>query len=537
MKILGFQTGHDVAYAVLENGIPIIHEELERFTREKEPLGDGLKMAFRNLSPNILEDISHFTLGNWGHYQPQGIEQWGEICYDPATVSKMQEIAKNNGGKFHEFGHHLSHAANAFFSSNFRESLILTIDGGGKEDNGDLYNATTWVGLENKIHPINKYLDTFPNIGVAWSDCTKYIFGLSSGYPLGNQAGTVMAMACMGDPDKYLSQFRSLFRLDVDSRIGGVDIVKLRELAESDEKERFDIAASLQKATEQLIKCILDQHMHTKVKNLCLSGGVILNSVMVGKLYEWYPQLEEIYVCPVPSDSGLAIGSAQYLWHHILENPRIKWEDNATPYLGRKYSNEEVKSALQKNTNIKYRESSDQEVVDILSKNNNIVSVFSGGSESGRRALGNISILADPRSPDMKDIINKKVKHRQWFRPFAPSILREKVSEWFERDVDSPYMSTVLKFKEEVRDSVPAVVHFDGTGRVQTVTQKDNEWYYNLIARFNEKTGVPILLNTSFNDREPIVETPEHAINCFLGTDIDYLYFADLNILVEKNNE
>ena len=165
----------------------------------------------------------------------------------------------------------------------------------------------------------------------------------------------------------------------------------------------------------------------------------------------------------------------------------------------------------------------------------NIISVFGGGSESGRRDLGNRSILADHRNKNMKDIINEKVKHRQWFRPFAPSILREEVSNWFEKDVNSPYMSFVLKFKESVRDKAKAVVHFDGSGRLQTVTKNDNNWYYNFINHFKEKTGVPILLNTSFNDREPIVETPEDAIKCFNGTDIDYLYFYDYNILVSKN--
>ena len=177
----------------------------------------------------------------------------------------------------------------------------------------------------------------------------------------------------------------------------------------------------------------------------------------------------------------------------------------------------------------------DDYVADLLTKDNNVISVFGGGSESGRRALGNRSILADPRSPDMKDIINEKVKHRQWFRPFAPSIIREEVKNWFEMDIDSPYMTTVLNFKEEVKDKVPAVVHHDGSGRLQTVTKNDNEWYYGLIKKFQEKTGVPILLNTSFNDREPIVETPFHAINCFLRTNIDYLYFYDANILVKKN--
>ena len=162
---------------------------------------------------------------------------------------------------------------------------------------------------------------------------------------------------------------------------------------------------------------------------------------------------------------------------------------------------------------------------------------FGEGSESGRRALGNRSIICDPRSQKMKDMINEKVKHRQWFRPFAPSILREHVKDWFTKDVDSPYMTTVLDWKEEVKDKVPAVVHLNGTARLQTVTENDNKWYYNFIKKFYDRTGVPVLLNTSFNDREPIVETPEHAINCFMGTNIDYLYFRDFGILVCKKED
>ena len=195
-----------------------------------------------------------------------------------------------------------------------------------------------------------------------------------------------------------------------------------------------------------------------------------------------------------------------------------------------------MKDLNKHNCSLRYSEATDDDVIELLSKDNNVISVFGGGSESGRRALGNRSILADPRSPKMKDIINEKVKHRQWFRPFAPSIIREEVKNWFDRDIDSPYMSFVLNWKEDMKDKVPAVVHLDGTARLQTITENDNKWYYNFISKFKEKTDVPILLNTSFNDREPIVETPEHAINCFLGTDIDYLYFYDYGFLVKKRS-
>ena len=163
-----------------------------------------------------------------------------------------------------------------------------------------------------------------------------------------------------------------------------------------------------------------------------------------------------------------------------------------------------------------------------------IISLFSGKSESGRRALGNRSIIADPRNSDMKDIINKKVKHRQWYRPFAPSIMKEYTSDWFEKEVESPYMSKVIKFKPNMGPKVPAVNHLDGTARLQTVTKQDNAPYYGLLKDWEELSGVPILLNTSFNDREPIVETPNDAIKCFLNTDIDHLYFLEFGLLVTK---
>ena len=178
----------------------------------------------------------------------------------------------------------------------------------------------------------------------------------------------------------------------------------------------------------------------------------------------------------------------------------------------------------------------DEEVVDMLA-DQKIVAVFNGKSESGRRALGNRSILADPRSSRMKDDINKKVKHRQWYRPFAPSVLEEDGKEWFDDFIESPYMQFVLPIKEDKKEKVPAIVHFDGSARLQTINENHNPWYYRFLKTWKSKTGVPILLNTSFNDREPICETPVHAINCFLGTDIDCLYFPEVGKVLKKDSE
>ena len=310
----------------------------------------------------------------------------------------------------------------------------------------------------------------------------------------------------------------------------------IREANES-EQNKFDIAAALQKETEMVCKRLFKKYIDKyKPKNICLSGGVSLNCVMVGKMFDWYDDVN-IFCDPIPYDAGLTLGGCRYVWHHILDNPKIPNDvfQNRTPYLGRVYSRGEVESALEINKEkVLVVETDDDAVVELLCKDDNVISVYGGGSESGRRALGNRSILADPRSKNMKEIINDKVKHRQWFRPFAPSILREEVGNWFKHDADSPYMSVALPFKEGKSEIVPAVTHNDDTARLQSVDKNDNEWYHSFISKFYEKTNVPIVLNTSFNDREPIVETPEHAINCFLRTNIDYLYFRDYSLLIKK---
>ena len=537
--ILGFQSGHDQSYCLLKNGIPIIHEEYERHIRQKEPHGDGMTMANDFLDDGHISKIKYASIGN-GIGAKNSSPKWGNYSED--GFKKISESIENNKGELFKFGHHKSHAANAFFSSNFNESLIVTIDGGGTEEgpngnttaNGFRTCFTFWRGKSNKIQKISLIPAASCNIGVTWDRIVGEVYNLSTGHPHGSQAGTVMAMASVGDGDKYFNDFINAKWGKGDTQLCNKFKRIVKPNFKKEDKEQWDVAASLQKATEHTVKEKIDDYIND-YNYLCLSGGVVLNSVMVGKMYDWWPHLQGIYVCPVPYDSGLAIGSAQYLWHQILNKPRIKWVDNASPYLGQSY--ETPKSLLQYHANnskkIKYRESSDNEVVELLSKGK-IVCVSGGGSESGRRALGNRSILADPRNKNMKDIINEKVKHRQWFRPFAPSILREHVGEWFEHDIDSPYMTTVLRWKEEVKDKVPAVVHLDGTGRLQTVTQNDNRWYYNLIKKFRYKTGVPIILNTSFNDREPIVETPENALDCFLRTNIDFLYFRDKNLLISK---
>ena len=536
--IAGFWSGHDCSYCILKNGQPILHEEYERFIREKEPKGDSLKFLFENFPRH--KEISHFA-----------------TCFPLKTAQEHLSFDQavhdvwDNDQNFHIIGHHQAHAANAFFSSNLDDAIIFTIDGGGIENENQLSSSfTVWSGKDNKIKEIDIVPSDKINVGAVWTRCTRYIFNLQSGWPTGHQAGTVMAMAALGDPEKYKTDFYNMLTKDLaaashkpqNQPIGANQnnnpvhpyLDRWVKIAAEDDQEKFNLAAGLQSATELFLEETLRKYLNSsKHKNICLSGGVVLNSVFVGRIKQMFPHIENIYVTATPHDGGLAIGAAQYVWYQTLDNPRLATGKNLTPYLGRKYTKEQILESLDSNKQVVYRDCSDSEIVDLL-YDQKIISVFHGGSESGRRALGNRSILADPRSKDMKDKVNLKVKHRQWFRPFAPSILREHVQDWFEDDVESPYMSFVSRAKEDCCEKVPAIVHFDRTARLQTVTKKDNKWYYNLLVNWNEKSGVPILLNTSFNDKEPICETPTHALNCFLGTEIDFLYFADYGILASK---
>ena len=540
MKIVGAWSGHDCSFCILEDGHPIIHAEYERYIREKEPPGDSLKFLYDVCGD--CADISHMATC----YPSRKINAY------PESLKQMRQIIETNNGKEFYIGHHQAHAANVFFSSNFEDALIITIDGGGIEDSHNSATACTiWKGNGNRIEHLKTYSLRSMNIGSLWTRCTRYIFKLQSGWPRGHQAGSVMAMAAMGDSSRFFNDFYRMLTKDIsaasqkphDQPAGantGNDPIhpyldKWVKLAEH-EQTKYDLAAGLQRATEVLVDEIVKNglSLFSDSKNICFSGGVALNSVLIGKILDKFDQFDNIYISPTSHDGGLTLGAAQYVWHHVLNNPRIKWNDNITPYLGVKYPKEDILKDINKvKDRVNVSDSSDEEIIDLLDKQN-IVAVFGGGSESGRRALGNRSILADPRSPTMKDKVNENVKHRQWYRPFAPSILREEVKNWFKRDIDSPYMSFVVEFKDEVKDRVPAVVHFDGTARLQTVTEKDNSWYYNFLKQWQSKTGVPILLNTSFNDREPICEIAEHALNCFLNTNIDYLYFRDEKLLISK---
>lgn len=539
MKVLGFWSGHDSSYAVLDEGRVAEHVELERHARIKEPAGDSADLFWQH-NGNMNDVVAFATVHKADKFTMH--PGWGRMQLADA--------------KLHVYGHHQAHAANAFYSSKFRQATVLTIDGGGIEDEmGTTAAASIWSGVDNKLTKKISIPDHQLNIGGLWTRLTRYIFRYESGWPQGHQAGTVMALAAMGDPGPWLNDFNRFFKEDQaaalmtpQGHIKGMSakdpqspqhpfLKKWEMIAQANEQDKFNMAASLQLVTENYVNMLVKLALETcksESRHLCLSGGVALNSVAMGKLLSAFPQLEKIYIPPVPYDGGLCIGAAQYHWHHVMDKKR--YNGHVTPYLGIRYDDNDVSQALipyQESGKISVEETDDRKVIELLDKGQ-IVAVFNGRAESGRRALGNRSILADPRNPAMKDRVNDKVKHRQWFRPFAPSILREDVKNWFDKDVDSPYMSFVLSFLPEMREKVPAVVHFDGSARLQTVSYDDNPWYHELLQAWKRKSGVPILLNTSFNDREPICETPKHALNCFLRTDIDCLYFVESRLLVKK---
>ena len=533
MRILSYaSTPHDASYCVIENGKIVLHNELERFTRikhdglfnNKPPFSDTIKnLIFKDFK---IEDFDQFV-SVWGWHADIG-----------------EEIFTETGKKIDYVGHHTCHASSVFYNSNFEKSIIFTFDGGGFEN--DWYNSTNCVflGNENKIYPVYRG-HTF-NIGSIWTFFLQSVLDMGFACsPKGDESGTLMAMASFGDPSKYLSKinelrFENLWAWQESSNMKYTELITFfREEIQKSDENRFHIAAALQYTTEELMIHFVFSHLDTtpdtkQIKNICFSGGVSLNCVALGKISKILIEKGYNVFCDqAPNDSGLSIGAAKYTWYHILDNPRV--QEHHTSYLGKTYTSSQVLDTLTNYENLTITQNIDvDKIVDLLT-GSKIISLFNEGSESGKRALGNRSIIADPRFAYMKDLINLKVKHRKSYRPFAPSVLREEVPNWFEFDIDSPYMSFAVPVREEKRQFVPAILHNDNTARLQTVTSQDNGYYYDLIRMFFEKTGVPMILNTSFNNQEPIVETPKHAIDCFLNTQIDYLYFVKEKLLVSKS--
>jgi carbamoyltransferase len=452
-----------------------------------------------------------------------------EKLWVPSIIRKELKPYK---GPIYFAEHHMSHAASTFLVSPFDEAAILTVDGVGEW-------ATSSFG-KGKGGEIELFKEIrFPHsLGLLYSAFTYYL-----GFKVNSAEYKVMGLAPYGKPvhfDRIMSEMIHLnddgsFKLDMKyfSYDYGLRMTNERfddffggppRKAESWMSEReFDIAASVQKVCEEVVlKMVRYIHQETGLTNLCMAGGVALNCVANGRIIRETP-MKNLFVQPAAGDAGGAVGVAHWIYNTLEKQPRGPAWSQA--YLGPEYKDEEIREYLDGHK-APYKTHSDRELVQRTAKllsEGNVIGWFQGRMEFGPRALGGRSILADPRDPKMRDTLNMKIKFREGFRPFAPSVLADKNAEWFEIDCDSPYMLLVAQVRPDKR-VIPAVTHVDGSARIQSVTRESSPLYYALIEEFDKITGVPIIINTSFNVRsEPIVCSPHDAYLCFMRTNMDYL--------------
>jgi carbamoyltransferase len=466
---------------------------------------------------------------------------------DPETIT----------AQFHRIEHHQAHLASAFFVSPFERAALLSADGLGD------FASTMWgSGAGNRMDIAGAI--AFPHsLGLYYTAVTQYL-----GFQKFGDEYKVMGLAAYGEPEK-LEAFREIVRFDANGNGNGFRLgleyfvhhrtgpemswaeadktptlgklfseqmsqkLGVARLAEEPLEARHrNLAASLQARLEEVYLGMLQKLAKaTGLKSICLAGGVAFNCVANGKIFEATP-FEQVYVQPAAGDAGLAVGAAYYVWHQKLGKARSFVMDHA--YWGPGYSVAEIRAAMEASgiggKGYVVEELPQQELTRraaAIVADGKILGWFQGRAEWGPRALGNRSIVADPRRADMKDILNRRIKHREIFRPFAPSILAEATGEWFQKSHPSPFMTLAYAVRAEKRALIPAPTHVDGTGRLQTVTKEANPRYHALISAFRDLTGVPVVLNTSFNDNEPIVCRPEEAIDCFLRTKMDALVLSD----------
>lgn len=440
--------------------------------------------------------------------------------------------------------HHFAHAASSYFASDFSRAAILTMDGVGEWDTTTLgYGEGNGLKLTKTIH--------FPHsLGLLYSALTYYL-----GFKVNSAEYKVMGLAPYGDPNKYYDHFKKIitvfpdgsfklnqkyFAYEYGLRMTNKNFDRLfggpaRNPESPLEQRHKDIAAALQKVTEEVVLKMANYlYSLYPVENLCLAGGVALNCVANGRLLREGP-FKNIYIQPASGDAGGAIGAAAYLYFSVLKNAKEK-ELMPSIYLGPDFKNEDVKNFLiEQKVNYQFFENNSDltKTVANLIAQNQVIGWFQGKMEFGPRALGNRSILADARNRENWQRVNLKIKFRESFRPFAPSALLDKADDCFDlRGAASPYMLLVAAVKN---DKIPAVTHVDNSARIQTVSQKENSLYYDLISEFNRLTGCPVIINTSFNVRgEPIVCSPADAFNCFANTDMDYLVLN--NFIVSKKD-
>ena len=556
---------HDSAAALLKDGHVVAAVEEERFSRKK--FDDGFpKMAIdwcmkeANISPSDLDSVAFYDkpvlkferlLDNYIAVAPRGLYSFLDVI--PKWLHKrlwikndVKKILKGFKGEIIFPEHHMSHAAHAFYTSTFDESAILTIDGVGEWSTTSFgYGKNNSIKLSDDIrwpHSLGLFYSAFTYfLGFKVNEGEYKLMGLSSyGKPKYRDIILDNLIDVKDDGSIRLNMDYFAFTYDkvmTNEKFSEVFGIPRRESNEKMEQIHFDIGASAQLVLEEvLLKMAEHVHKQTKMKNLCLGGGVALNGVANYRILKEGP-FDNLHIPPSPGDAGSAIGCAQYLYHNYKKNKRIIEEKSNriknNIYVGPSFSNEQIKSFLEKNS-IDYEYLDENELLTKTAKlisEKNIVGWYQGKMEWGPRALGNRSILADPRDANMKDVLNEKIKHRESFRPFAPSILEEYASEYFDIDISSPYMLFVAPVKKP--DKIPAVTHVDGTGRLQTVSKLSNPLYYDLITEFFKITDIPVIINTSMNVMgEPIVNTPEQAYQMIVKTDMDFIVMG--NNIVSK---
>jgi len=576
MYILGISCYyHDAAAALMKDGKIVAAAQEERFTRKKHDAGfpaNAIKfcLAHEGITAKQLNHVGFYDkplvkfdriLETFISVAPKGVMFF--MAAMPIWLRQklwIKDLIKKEmeyDGEIIFTEHHQSHAASAFFASPFEDAAILTVDGVGE------WTTTSYgYGSGNKItltHEIK-----FPHsLGLLYSAFTQYL-----GFKVNRGEYKVMGLAPYGKPIYYDLIMENMidlkgdgsFKLNMDYFAYTYDqqmindkFVELfgyppREQESKIEQHYRDIAMSIQRVTEEaMLKMVNHLYEETRQKNLCMAGGVALNSVANGRIIRETP-FENVFIQPAAGDAGGAVGVAAYIRFNILDNKRDvlqKSNPNTTgpgkdlmqnTYLGPEYSKEEIKRFLDKK-GVVYEVFEREEILERTAEiiaDKRVVGWFQGRMEWGPRALGNRSILADPRDREMQDIVNLKIKFRESFRPFAPTVLLDKAPEYFELDRQSPYMLLVTLVRENKR-VIPAVTHVDGSARVQTIAREDNPLYYDLIEEFYKLTGIPVIINTSFNVRdEPIVCTPEDAYTCFMRTKMDNLVMGDFIMRKEE---
>ena len=558
---------HDSAAALLKDGHVIAAVEEERFSRKKfddDFPENAIEWCLNEakIKPSQIDSVAFYDkpvlkferlLDNYIAVAPRGLYSFLDVI--PKWLHKrlwikneIRNTLKGFNGEVIFPEHHMSHAAHAFYTSPFEDSAILTIDGVGEWSTASFgYAKNNSINLTNDIrwpHSLGLFYSAFTYfLGFKVNEGEYKLMGLSSyGAPKYYDLILDNLIDVKDDGSIHLNMKYFAFTHDkvmTNEKFADLFGILPRTNDEKALQVHFDIGASAQKVLEDVILKMTNHiYKKTKMKNLCFGGGVALNGVANYKILKEGP-FDNVHIPPSPGDAGSAVGAAQYLYYIYHKNSRIISKNNSelireNVYVGPSFSNEEIIHFLD-SKNISYqvfdRESLLKKTAQLIA-DGNIVGWYQGKMEWGPRALGNRSILADPRRENMKDILNAKIKHRESFRPFAPSILEEYVSEYFDMKIPSPYMLMVSPVKKP--EKIPAVTHVDGTGRLQTVSKESNPLYYDLIYEFNKITNVPVIINTSMNVMgEPIVNTPEQAYQMIVKTDMDYIVMG--NNLVKKN--